>query len=95
MKNNLKYFLLILFFIITIIKNVHANEPFEFKLGEPNIIELWNIALPTMSKGEKAIITGRIKIRDRVKAKFLNGYQNQGNSVTWFQSMKSGIPGVV
>ena len=34
------------------------NEPFEFKLGEPNIIELWNIALPTMSKGEKAIITG-------------------------------------
>ena len=34
------------------------EQPFEFKLGEQNIIELWNIALPTMSKGEKAIITG-------------------------------------
>lgn len=34
------------------------NQSFEFKLGEQNIIELWNIALPTMSKGEKAVITG-------------------------------------
>jgi len=34
------------------------NEPFEFELGSENIIELWNKAIPYMSKGEKAIITG-------------------------------------
>lgn len=37
------------------------NEAFEFKLGEENIIELWNIALPTMCKGEKALVTGSSK----------------------------------
>lgn len=35
-----------------------SEEPFEFQLGNKDIIELWNIALPTMSKGEIAMITG-------------------------------------
>ena len=30
----------------------------------------------------------------RVKARLLNGTQNAGRAVSWFQSMKSGIPGV-
>ena len=34
------------------------NEPFEFELGSENIIELWNKAIPHMSKGEKSIIIG-------------------------------------
>lgn len=34
------------------------NEPFEFMLGSENIIELWNIVVPHMSKGEKAVIIG-------------------------------------
>lgn len=37
------------------------DEPFEFELGSENIIELWNIAIPFMSKGEKALITGTSK----------------------------------
>jgi|NorSeaMetagenome_1021524.scaffolds.fasta_scaffold19118_2 hypothetical protein len=37
------------------------DEPFEFELGSENIIELWNIAIPSMSKGEKAVITGTSK----------------------------------
>lgn len=34
------------------------NEPFEFELGSENIIQLWNKAIPHMSKGEKSVITG-------------------------------------
>ena len=30
----------------------------------------------------------------RVNGKLLNGSQNVGSSVNWFQSMKSGMPGV-
>jgi hypothetical protein len=41
--------------------SLDRNQEFEFKLGEENIIELWNIALPTMCKGEKAVITGSSK----------------------------------
>ena len=42
MKNNLKFFLLVLSFIITIIKNVHANEPFEFNITEIEILQNGN-----------------------------------------------------
>ena len=31
---------------------------------------------------------------NRVKAKLLNGSQKAGSAVSWFQSMKSGMPGV-
>ena len=34
------------------------NEPFEFELGSKNIIELWNRAIPHMSKNETAVIIG-------------------------------------
>ena len=30
----------------------------------------------------------------RVKVKLLNGSQKAGSAVSWFQSMKSGMPGV-
>ena len=42
MKNNLKFYLLILSFIIIIIKNVHANEPFEFNITEIEILQNGN-----------------------------------------------------
>ena len=31
---------------------------------------------------------------NRVNVRLWNGRQNAGNCVSWFQSMKSGIPGV-
>ncbi len=49
-----------------------------------------NMAKPMM----KASSTGTPITASRVKAKLLNGSQNHGNAVIWFQSMKSGMPGV-
>ncbi len=49
-----------------------------------------NIARPMM----KASNTGTAITANRVKPKLWNGCQSQGSSVIWFQSMKSGMPGV-
>ena len=49
-----------------------------------------NIQRPNMY----ANTVGTANIKIRVNGKLLNGTQNQGNSVSWFQSIKSGIPGV-
>ena len=49
-----------------------------------------NIATPMIS----ARIAGTATTASRVKPKLWKGCQNNGSSVIWFQSMKSGIPGV-
>ena len=42
----------------------------------------------------KARIAGTSTTARRVKPKEWNGSQKKGSSVSWFQSMKSGMPGV-
>jgi LPS-assembly protein len=42
MKNNLRYFLLIVFYSLLILKNVNANEPFVFNVTEIEILENGN-----------------------------------------------------
>ena len=42
----------------------------------------------------KASKTGTAITAIRVNEKLWNGCQNPGSSVIWFQSMKSGMPGV-
>jgi hypothetical protein len=42
----------------------------------------------------KASSTGTAMIAISVNGKLWNGSQNHGSSVIWFQSMKSGMPGV-
>ena len=37
---------------------------------------------------------GTAMMANTVKPKLWNGFQNAGRAVIWFQSMKSGIPGV-
>ena len=49
-----------------------------------------NMANPRMN----ASSTGTSGMAIKVNPKLWNGSQNQGSSVSWFQSMKSGIPGV-
>ena len=49
-----------------------------------------NIASP-ISMARAVGITSTAK---RVNVKLSNGTQNHGSSVSWFQSMKSGMPGV-
>ncbi len=49
-----------------------------------------NIATEMM----KAKATGTAITRRSVSGREWNGCQNQGSDVIWFQSMKSGMPGV-
>ena len=42
----------------------------------------------------KAAIDGTTMTASSVNGSDLNGTQKNGNSVIWFQSMKSGMPGV-
>ena len=42
----------------------------------------------------KANRTGTATTRIRVSGRLWKGFQNQGSAVIWFQSMKSGMPGV-
>ena len=49
-----------------------------------------NIAAPMM----KAKIDGTSRIASTVSERLWNGFQNSGSCVIWFQSMKSGMPGV-
>ncbi|EWS64410.1 hypothetical protein Y695_02346 [Hydrogenophaga sp. T4] len=42
----------------------------------------------------KASSVGTTMTATSANGKLLNGTQNVGNSVSWFQSMKSGMPGV-
>ena len=49
-----------------------------------------NIAKLTIQASRVGTATTAIK----VSGSDLNGSQNNGNSVIWFQSMKSGMPGV-
>ena len=49
-----------------------------------------NIAIPIT----KASNTGTATTAIRVKLRLWKGSQNSGSSVIWFQSMKSGMPGV-
>ena len=52
-----------------------------------------NIANPTRS-ASSASSAGTSGIATSVKPRLWNGRQNSGSSVIWFQSMKSGMPGV-
>ena len=38
--------------------------------------------------------TGTAMTATRVKVRLWKGFQNRGSAVIWFQSMKSGMPGV-
>ncbi|MCY1560912.1 hypothetical protein D9M68_981090 [compost metagenome] len=49
-----------------------------------------NIAKPMI----QASSTGTATTAASAKGKLLNGNQSRGSSVIWFQSMKSGMPGV-
>ena len=44
--------------------------------------------------GDTVRTAGTATTASRVKPKLWNGCQNNGSSVIWFQSMKSGMPGV-
>ncbi len=49
-----------------------------------------NIAKPIMQASSVGTAITRISVNGRL----LNGSQNAGSAVSWFQSMKSGMPGV-
>ena len=49
-----------------------------------------NMATPII----KANSAGTAMTANKVKLRLWKGSQNQGSSVSWFQSMKSGMPGV-
>jgi hypothetical protein len=51
---------------------------------------LRNMALPR----QKAKMPGNSTMASSVNARLLNGTQKRGRRVSWFQSMKSGMPGV-